>query len=137
MSFHRFLPSGAVWLTAALLLVSLAGSWVAAAPADRPAGAILAQSTPIKPPLPGGRPSPLRVMVPTDDTVRALQAAGITDITQISPNLDPIASFSPGPRMTVVPWPPGGRSGRWKRHAAHTRSAPWRSWCNSATSPRR
>ena len=116
MSFHRFLSSGTLWLTAALLLASLAGSWVAAAPAELPAGAILAQGTPVrpdisppaKPPLPGGRPSPLRVMVPTDDTVRALQAAGITDITQISPNLDPIASFSPGPRMTLFPGRPAG-----------------------------
>jgi immune inhibitor A len=117
MSSHRFLfSSGAAWLIAVLLLVSLAGSWVAAAPADPSAGAIVAQSTPVrpdtgaptKPPLPGGRPSPLRVMVPTDDTVRALQAAGITDITQISPHLDPIASFSPGPRMTLFPGRPAG-----------------------------
>ncbi len=68
----------------------------------------LAQATPTKPPLPGGRQSPLRVMVPSNQTWQALRAAGITDITQISPNLDRVASFSPGPHMNLFPGRPAG-----------------------------
>ncbi|MGQ9849561.1 MAG: M6 family metalloprotease domain-containing protein, partial [Aggregatilineaceae bacterium] len=114
MTSHRLLSSGAAIVAVTILLASLARSWVAAAPIDLPARAELAQATPItpvKPPLPGGRQSPLRVMVPTDETWRALQAAGITDITQISPHLDPIASFSPGPRVTLFPGRPAGEAG--------------------------
>ena len=111
---------GLLFITVIALL--LAVSLVAAAQTDSTAavtGALagdslasgLAQATPVKPPIPGGRPSPLRVMVPTDQTWQALQAAGITDITQISPYLDPIASFSPGPRMELFPGRPAGAPG--------------------------
>ena len=120
MTSHRLLSSGAAIVAVTILFAGLAGSWVTAAPADLPARAELAQATPVKPDtgptpvkplLPGGRQSPLRVMVPTDETWRALQATGITDITQISPYLDPIASFSPGPRMTLFPGRPAGEAG--------------------------
>ncbi len=120
MTFNRLLSSGAALLTAILLLASLASSGAIAAPAEPPIAAHQAQTTPVKPdigspptkpPLPGGRQSPLRVMVPTDETWQALRAAGITDITQISPNLDPIASFSPGPRMNLFPGQPAGAPG--------------------------
>ncbi|MEW6577707.1 MAG: M6 family metalloprotease domain-containing protein, partial [Chloroflexota bacterium] len=120
---------GVLFTTVIALLLTV--SLVAAAQTDSTAmvtGALagdslasgLAQATPIKPdtgpaparpPLPGGRQSPLRVMVPTDQTWQALLAAGITDITQISPNLDPIASFSPGPRMDLFPARPAGAPG--------------------------
>jgi M6 family metalloprotease-like protein len=53
------------------------------------------------PPPPGGRQIPLRVMVPTNDTVRQLQQRGVTSVTQLFPNMDPAASFSPGPRMPL------------------------------------
>ncbi len=120
MSFNRVLTPAAALLTAAVLLAGLAGAGVFAAPAEPFTAAQPAQVTPVrpdigspptKPPLPGGRQNPLRVMVPTDETWRALQAAGITDITQISPNLDPIASFSPGPRMNLFPARPAGAPG--------------------------
>jgi M6 family metalloprotease-like protein len=109
-------------LCAAVLALLLTVSLVAAAQTDSAATGTaslpgdslalgLAQATPAKPPLPGGRQSPLRVMVPTEETWRALQAAGITDITQISPYLDPVASFSPGPRMDLFPGRPAGLPG--------------------------
>jgi M6 family metalloprotease-like protein len=50
---------------------------------------------------PGGAPIPLRVMVPSADTVRQLQQRGVTSIAELFPNMDPAASFSPGPRMPL------------------------------------
>jgi len=45
---------------------------------------------------------PLRIMVPTEQTIENLQTRGITSLTQISPNIDPQRSFSPGPRMNLA-----------------------------------
>ncbi len=111
---HR---AGLLFVTVIALLVTVSpvaaaqAYWTAAATralaGDSPSSG-LAQATPTKPPLPGGRQSPLRVMVPSNQTWQALRAAGITDITQISPNLDRVASFSPGPHMNLFPARPAG-----------------------------
>ena len=110
---HRVLQrAGLLFATVIALLLTV--SPVAAAQMDSTAMRVgslagdslasgLAQDLPVKPPVSGAEPSPLRVMVPTDETWQALQAAGITNIAQISPNLDPVASFSPGPRMELFP----------------------------------
>ncbi|MCZ7539803.1 MAG: M6 family metalloprotease domain-containing protein [Anaerolineae bacterium] len=110
---HRVLQrAGLLFATVIALLLTV--SPVAAAQMDSTAMRVgslagdslasgLAQDLPVKPPISGAQPSPLRVMVPTDQTWQALRAAGITNIAQISPYLDPVASFSPGPRMELFP----------------------------------
>ncbi|MCL4237456.1 MAG: M6 family metalloprotease domain-containing protein [Anaerolineae bacterium] len=108
--FHR-----AGLLSATVIALLLTVSLVAAAQMESPETGDsrvsgLAQATPVKPPVSGAQASPLRVMVPTDQTWQALRAAGLSDITQLSPYLDPVASFSPGPRMELFP-APGGAPG--------------------------
>lgn len=48
------------------------------------------------PPLPGGREAPLRIMVPYE-----MPEAGITDLSTMHPQMDPILAFSPGPQMVL------------------------------------
>ncbi len=50
------------------------------------------------PPLPGGRESPLRFMVPHP---RVLEQVSLSDLIASFPSLDPELSFAPGPRMPL------------------------------------
>lgn len=63
-------------------------------------GAVQAQDgTPISPPpLPGGRESPLRFMVPHP---QVLEQVSLPTLMAEFPSLDPEQSFSPGPRMPL------------------------------------
>jgi M6 family metalloprotease-like protein len=47
-------------------------------------------------------------MVPTDETARHLKQQGMTSIADLSPNIDPSLSFSPGPRMNLRSRRPAG-----------------------------
>lgn len=82
--------------------VEPAGALSAPAPAPEAAQAALrpAGGDPL-PALGGPQPSPLRVMVPTDDTWRAIKAQGYESLLDYFPNLDPVRSFAPGPRMVL------------------------------------
>jgi M6 family metalloprotease-like protein len=64
------------------------------------------QATPVPPAsdrflLPGVPSSPLRVMVPTSDTVLQMKAQGMTSLADWFPQLDTAQSFAPGPRMAL------------------------------------
>lgn len=57
---------------------------------------------------PGGRESPLRVMVPSDPVAQQIQAQGLT-IFDLFPAMDPALSFAPGPRMNLPHFATTGR----------------------------
>ncbi len=68
---------------------------------DAPTTPLPDGSSPARTAQSGPQPSPLRVMVPSDSTVRALRQRGVNSITELFPSLDPARSFSPGPKMEL------------------------------------